>query len=356
MPILQLNSFDQVPQRYRDQLSYNKTLQFFGSLEWFECLWETIKEDGYQLRLYLYAPTDPSVVPCGLAFYTSSKPREMAAVANYYTIEFLPIAPAHEDLRIQLAELFGHIFSESPSWRSVSMPLLDPEGALYPSLVHSLKSRRYVPHIYSATKRYYQDLSGMSFPEYIFNRSSKLKNTLTRKMKKLSKDHTWHVRIVFDGSKSVLDDFKQVYDRSWKEPEAYPDFIDRLVALGDGMRAVVVGVLYVADRPVASQLWLRSGASFTIYKLAYDEAFKSYSVGSVLTQSLFYEVMTSGTVSTVDFGVGNESYKGEWLSQTADLVSVDVRSLYGSKGVVSLLRNRGLWRDPTVAPKLAGAS
>src|SRR4029077_5168672 len=97
--------------------------------------------------------------------------------------------------------------------------------------------------------------------------------------------------------KRGINDYQRIYAASWKEPEAFPEFIPQLLRRSAEKGTLRLGVLYVDAEPAAVQIWLVAGGKATIYKLAYDERFARLSVGSILTKAMFDHVIdTDGVV------------------------------------------------------------
>ena len=68
-----------------------------------------------------------------------------------------------------------------------------------------------------------------------------------------------------------------------------------------------------------------------MYKLAYDEAFKGYSPGTVLTARLMQHVIEHDKVA-VDYLIGDDAYKTSWMSHRRErwgLVAYNQRSWTG---------------------------
>jgi CelD/BcsL family acetyltransferase involved in cellulose biosynthesis len=75
-----------------------------------------------------------------------------------------------------------------------------------------------------------------------------------------------------------------------------------------------LAVLYVKGQPVAVQLWFVLRGKASIFRLAYNEAWKQYSPGSILTSSLMEYVIDTDKVEEIDFLTGNDAYKQDWMS------------------------------------------
>jgi len=53
----------------------------------------------------------------------------------------------------------------------------------------------------------------------------------------------------------------------------------------------------------------------SIFRLAYDEEWKRYSPGSILTAYLMRHVINIDKVEEIDFLTGNEPYKQDWMTE-----------------------------------------
>ena len=83
-----------------------------------------------------------------------------------------------------------------------------------------------------------------------------------------------------------------------------------------------LAVLYVGPRPIAAQIWIVANNTASIYRLAYDEKWKQYSPGSILTKHLMQHVIEIDKVREIDFLIGNERYKQDWMTKRYELSGV----------------------------------
>jgi CelD/BcsL family acetyltransferase involved in cellulose biosynthesis len=110
-------------------------------------------------------------------------------------------------------------------------------------------------------------------------------------------------------------DYHAVYTASWKANEQYVDFLDGMVAALSKPGWSRLAVLYVGNSPVAAQLWFVVHGRASIFRLAYDEAWRQYSPGSILTGHLMEYVIDTDRVEEIDFLTGNDAYKQDWMSE-----------------------------------------
>jgi hypothetical protein len=159
-------------------------------------------------------------------------------------------------------------------------------------------------------------LQGQSYEQYMATRPARLRNTISRKQRKLDREHGYEIRLFTgDAVPQAMSDYYAVYTASWKANEQYVDFLDRMVAGFSRAGWSRLGVLYVNGRPAAAQLWYVVQGKASIFRLAYDEAWKQYSPGSILTSFLMEYVIETDKVEQIDFLTGNEAYKQDWMSE-----------------------------------------
>ncbi|MGD8547471.1 MAG: GNAT family N-acetyltransferase [Thiohalophilus sp.] len=158
-------------------------------------------------------------------------------------------------------------------------------------------------------------VQGRSYAEYMADRPARLRNTIVRKKRKLGREHGYDIRL-FTGDEvpKIMSDYYAVYGASWKANEQYADFVDDMVAGFSKSGWSRLAVLYIKDRPAAAQLWFVHHGKASIFRLAYDETWRHYSPGSILTSFLMQYVIDVDKVEEIDFLTGNDAYKQDWMS------------------------------------------
>jgi CelD/BcsL family acetyltransferase involved in cellulose biosynthesis len=148
-------------------------------------------------------------------------------------------------------------------------------------------------------------------------RPALLRNTISRKTRKLEREHGYEIRL-FTGEEALLrmPDYDVVYNASWKQNEIWNTgfrecFTEAFSRAGWSRLAI----LYIKGQPVAAQLWFVCHNKASIFRLAYDKAWRQYSVGSILTSFLMEYVIDTDRVEEIDFLTGNDAYKQDWMSE-----------------------------------------
>jgi CelD/BcsL family acetyltransferase involved in cellulose biosynthesis len=98
-----------------------------------------------------------------------------------------------------------------------------------------------------------------------------------------------------------------------------------------------LGVAWLGGKPIAAQLWIVSHGRAEIYKVAYDEGYKAYAPGTLLTALLMEHVIEVDKVAEVDYLIGDDPYKKTWMSDRRErwgVIAYNPRSLGGLAGWV----------------------
>jgi hypothetical protein len=277
---------------------YARGDEFFRSLEWFNCLSATAVSN--QPRVY--DTGDTALVCCRSG-------SSLQSLTNFYTPEFGPLGDGRLD---GIAE---RIAADRP----VSVQLRFLREPLARALADALKSVGFFVRPYFMYDNWYVRLQGRDFETYLKGRPSQVVNTIRRRRKKLAQAHRHEIVLSHDAER--IRHFVEVYESSWKRPEPYPAFIPALARTCASLGILRLGTLYVDAEPAASQLWITTAKKALIYKLAYKDRFRDFSVGSILSFELFRQAINEDGVEEIDYGVGSEPYKKDWME--------DKRRLYG---------------------------
>jgi hypothetical protein len=157
---------------------------------------------------------------------------------------------------------------------------------------------------------------GQSFDDYMAARPARVRNSIARKERKLAREHGCTIRLCTgSGLPQAMADYNAVYHRSWKARELYGDFVEGLARGLAEQGWLRLAILYADELPVAAQLWFVAHGKASIFKLAYDENWRRYSPGSILTRYLMKHVIDNEKVTEIDFLTGNDAYKQDWMSE-----------------------------------------
>jgi GNAT acetyltransferase-like protein len=175
---------------------------------------------------------------------------------------------------------------------------------------------------------------GLGFDDYWATRPSRLRNTARRRARTPGLAIAIHDR--FDAA--AWADYETVYEASWKPPEGSPAFMRELAERESEAGTLRLGLAHLDGRPVAAQLWLTENKVATIHKLAYAEDAKHCSPGTVLSVEMFRRALDVDRVETIDFGLGGDPYKTQWMSDCHPLYALTAFDLLSLRGIAGAAR------------------
>jgi hypothetical protein len=317
----------------------------FFSRSWFELLASTTLSRGEGVRIYALQSDAGEPIALLLMAHASGatalSPRALSAFANFYTPLFAPLlAPCARPDALQ--SLIGAIAHER-RWDVVDLQPLALEEPIFTALETALAGCGYLTQRYFRFGNWYLKVDGRSFAEYQLTLPAPLRNTLKRKAQRLTASHEVRVTIVTgqEGLDAGIAAYRVVYGSSWKTAEPYGEFVTGLIRLAAADGSLRLGTLYVDGEPAASQLWLVSHGTAAIYKLAHDERFAAWSVGSQLTAALMRHALDIDKVREVDYLTGDDPYKRNWMSHRRERWGIAAFDPRRPRGIAAALYHFG---------------
>jgi hypothetical protein len=345
--------FDDLPRSYHG-LSADawETSDIFQTLPWFCNFATTALDPSMALRIYGVeseegARNAPSLIMPMCAQTAKQNPlaaRKLAALSNFYTPLFGPIInnPCVE-LAQDLQALIHTIAHERPQWDVIDFHPMEANAPVISALINALRSNRMAVQRYFCFGNWYLDVRGRTFDEYCTTLPTKLRNTLTRKSRQLQKTNRLRIRDFsgLDDVESGIADYEKVYSASWKSAETFPAFIPSLIRMCAQHGRLRLGVAYIDDTPAAAQFWIAHNGVASIYKLAYDERFIAFSVGTILTGHMMRHAIDVDRVREIDYLSGDDAYKQDWMSGRRERHGVIAFNLRTLRGVLSACKHIG---------------
>jgi hypothetical protein len=283
----------------------------FFSRAWFECLTATALDDEHTLVLACVVDGDKVLAILPLM--------ESAGNKTWYSLRhgFTPLYSLllTDADREQVLSCLAQALSHLPLNGLLLEPVADDDSNIN-GLQRSLEAAGFSCEYMFRHYNWIYRLQGQSFEEYMAARPARLRNTISRKKRKLEREHGYEIRL-FSGDEVPrgMADYYVVYNASWKQHEVNNEgFQDCFV--DDFSRAAWcrLAILYIKGQPVAAQLWFVHHGKASIFRLAYDKAWRPYSTGSILTSFLMEYVIDTDRVEEIDFLTGNDAYKQDWMS------------------------------------------
>jgi hypothetical protein len=354
--ISQFSSFEELPVEGRSLFEGAGANCFFTSLPWFEVFVKHALDERDRVRIFCSLPTsetDPALGAALAAVHRSEdanffKPRRLSSLTNYYTSLYSPVVQG-ANCREAAREIAKAIANDSPQWDVIELKPLDVASPIFSALKEGLRSAGFVVQTYFCFGNWYLELGGRSFREYFDGLPSVLRNTLSRKKKKLEKSGRANLEITSGGEslEAAIEAYNKIYSASWKKPEPHPRFVPELMRACARLGALRLGTVHVDGEPAAAQFWIVQNGVALIYKLAYDERFRDLSVGTILTASMMEHVIDVDRVHYVDYLTGDDDYKKDWMSGRRErwgILAMNPRTLRGAAAIVRHVGGRAMIR------------
>ncbi|MFT6051770.1 MAG: hypothetical protein ACI9B9_001413 [Halioglobus sp.] len=264
---------------------------------------------------YLYTVQCGSGEFLALPLRVHRKTRQAHSLSNFYTSLYSPVVASIRP-RVLLEALFDYLRTTERITGITLSPLV-ADNALFDDYQIALKQTKWRGiHSWHCFWNWTHTVSSPNYLDYLAARPSILRNTIARKTRKFLDSGRGRITLITepDSITEGIEQFQSVYQRSWKKTEPHAAFIPGLLKLAAEKKWLRLAVAYYDDRPIAAQLWMVSGGTASIFKLAYDEDFKQMSPGTILSAFLMQHVIDADGVTTIDYLSGNDSYKESWMT------------------------------------------
>jgi hypothetical protein len=284
-------------------------------LDWLQNLTQHALDDGDGAVIYIARTSPDNFVALPLKRHTGG--RKLEALSTFYTSAFAPTVVSSEPTALFCA-LFKHLRTKEKITQLTLAPL-EEESPVFDQLQQAFKDAGFAAvHSYFCFANWSHPLPQLEegYLAYLDTRPSRLRNTIKRKTKSFLKEGRGSMKMITDVAAlpEAIAEFTKVYNNSWKREEPYPDFIPQLLHLAAKRGWLRLGIASYDGAPIAGQIWLVCDNSAYIFKLAYDEQFKTLSAGTVVTAFMMEHVIDQDRVERIDYLSGDDAYKRDWMS------------------------------------------
>ncbi len=335
------SALDALPADVLAALQEKQAAGFFNSLAWFEVLLATGMKREPELNIYV-ARDKAMGTGIILLAQAGDHGRELSSLTNHYSISFAPVYLGDEDKALPLLQILcAHLYAETPSWVRIDLRCLRVDRPATLALRAALSDAGYRVDTFYQYANWYAQVEPFRYRDYLSARPSRLRNTLSRKHKAATKKYRVTVTVHTEPGAELdaaVEAFQAVYARSWKGAEPSPDFMPRLIRDCAALGIARLGTLRLDDEIAAVQFWIVQGNVAVIYKLAHRPQFETLSPGSLLTAEMFKYTIDVDGVSEIDFGIGDEPYKRDWVDQQREMVGIEALNTGTLLGLASWLR------------------
>lgn len=264
----------------------------------------------------------------GAWLFVSVENGTAVAFSNWYCLRFGPVVIGDN------ADAAVGALARGLRRAGVKRMFLEPLGEDDP-LPSALRRHGWMTRLSPKNVNWHIRTSGMTFEQYWASRPSKLRNTAKRRAKAAALD----LKVHFCFDEQAWADYETVYNASWKPAEGSPALMRKFAQQEGAAGTLRLGVAYRDGQPVAAQLWVTENKIATIHKLAYREDARHYSPGTILSMEMFRIAIDEDKVDVIDFGIGGDGYKADWMTDNAPLYALTAYDMFSFGGLAGIGRS-----------------
>ena len=263
----------------------------------------------------------------------------LASLTSPYSCLYTPALAA--DLSPEARRAVGFAFGRfARRWPVVRLDALDAERGDLADLLAGAGTAGLVLVRFRHFGNWHEAVG--SWQHYLNARPSMLRTTIQRKLRRWERLPEAGFTLTAGGEalEAGIAAFEQVYARSWKEPEPFPDFNAALMREAAAAGVLRLGLLRLGTTPIAAQVWLSEpGGRASVLKLAHDEGQQALSPGTVLTAMMIRHLIETDGARELDFGRGDDDYKKLWVGARRQRVGVLLIDPWRPAGLATLARH-----------------
>jgi CelD/BcsL family acetyltransferase involved in cellulose biosynthesis len=304
--------------------------KIFLSYEWFSIWLKHFLGENKLLILLLYRENEIVAIAPFLIKRERVKGipiKKIELLGNVYSPfrYFLINEEDNKEKEKNLLFIFNFLFKKFKGWNVLDLNAIPEENNWLNLVITTLKQRGLNYSEYLCFGDWYLDEIKYSGNEYFNNLPQKMKKDILYCKRRLEKMGKCEFRLIRDGDNidDYMDIYYMVYSKSWQKKEGIgPNFHRDLAKIAVKKNWLRLGFLFFEDSPIASQFWVSNNGIAYILKTVYDQEYKKFSPGKILTSEMIKYAIDVDGVKTLDYVQGDEAYKEDWTPKRRERCGV----------------------------------
>ena len=318
--ITTLDEFMQLKSLWDKHLESVQSYAPFFCHDWFKLWLDHFSENKELLILLLFEENElVAIAPLQITsdIIRGVTVRTVSLIGNVYSpIRYFLLRPQNKEQKIDLlVRVFNFFRSQFRDWDVIDLYPIAEEESAFADLKKAVKQSGL--HFYEvfAFADWYLDGINFSGDDYFNSLPKKIRKDVPYCKRRLLKNGELEFKVITDPDLIDLsmDHYYDVYSKSWQKNEGVgPTFHRDLAKMAAAKGWLRLGFLFFNNVPISAQFWLCCNSYAYILKTAYDQEFRKYSPGKILTVEMMKYVIDVDKVVTIDYLHGDESYKKDW--------------------------------------------
>ena len=320
----------------------------FLCFDWFS-LW--VEHFLGQQELFILTVSDEEEIVCIVPCLRSrrkmygTRARSIELIGNAYSPFRYLLLNQHGEAagRRLIASIIAFLKNQKSCWDLVDFRSIPEEKGWFDLLKGAVQDSGMAASHYTDYGDWYLDGIEYSGEEYIAGLPKKIRKDVAYCRRRLEKLGNVEIRIVREtaGLDASIDEYYMVYAKSWQKREAIgPNFHRDLAMMAAEKGWLRLGFLSYDGDPIAAQFWVTCEDTSFILKTVYDQAYRKFSPGKVLTLEMMKYAIDVDGVNEIDYGQGDEAYKKEWTPKRRERKGVLLFHDNARGRYLSLIHNR----------------
>lgn len=292
----------------------------FLCFDWFKIWLDHFLKNDDLLILLLYKQDEiVAIAPCLIKEekFKGIKVRKIELIGNVYSpFRYFLFTELDEKERIRgFSFIPQFLFKHFKNWDIFDLSGIPEEKNCFGVLKKAVEQRGLKNTDFASYGDWYLDEIDCSGDEYFSNLPKKIRKDVAYCRRRLENMGGFEFKLITDGDMidHYMDLYYGVYSKSWQEREGIgPNFHRDLAKISARHGWLRLGFLYLDDSPIASQFWISCNGCAFILKTVYDQHYKKYSPGKILTSEIVKYVIDIDKVKAIDYVQGDETYKQDW--------------------------------------------
>lgn len=319
-----MEGFISLKNEWDDLILQHSSYQPFLDYDWFQ-IWLEHFNRYHRLFIIVFTENNQTKLICPFGIVHSHlygvAVKKLELIGNIYSPvrNFIYGSLTPGDLYSAITDLFDFL-SQSRSWNLLDLNSLPEEDLLLDIIERVLVQRDLKYHTNTCFSNYYLDNISFSSDHYFRQLPKTLRYNIKKSLRDLKRQGYLQFKMITgsDNLDHYMDAYYHVYEKSWKKSEMDPTFHRDLAKKFARKKCLRLAFLLLDNNPIATGLRVVHNGVAYFMKSAFNEAYRKFRPGTLLNWEVIRYLLDEDDVQEIDYLIGDERYKRDWLPNRRD--------------------------------------